>query len=109
MLMLAMKDIRKEKKQTRRNNFSKKEKEKWEKTGQRRKEKNEFVFTLKWAPPNSLPCPPRPKKENRPFYNKNFSIIFCGFWRVLGRLEKEKKKKKKKMEKRGKMEKQKKR
>ena len=34
-------------------------------------------------------------KRNHPFYNRNFSTNFCRFWRLLGRLEEEKKKKEK--------------
>ena len=49
----------------------------------------------------TLPCPPRSKnlisqKKSREFNNGNFSTIFCGFWRLLGRLEKEKTEKMKK-------------
>ena len=36
---------------------------------------------------------------NRPFYNRNFSTIFCRFWRLLKRLKTKERKKKKKMKK----------
>ena len=44
------------------------------------------------------PCPPRRKnlmftKENRLLTTRNFRQIFVGFWRLLGRLEKKKKRK----------------
>ena len=59
------------------------------------REQHEREVTLKWATHN--PCSPvnlGPKiefctKGNRPSYNRNFWTIFCGFWRLLGRLEKE--------------------
>ena len=35
-------------------------------------------------------------KENRHFHNENFSTIFCGLRRLLGRLEKEEEKEKEK-------------
>ena len=64
-----------------------------EKNKKRKNEKHESGVTLKWAIPNSLSTEAKNRffrRENRHFYNKNFSTIFCGFWRLLGRLEKEK-------------------
>ena len=56
-------------------------------------EKNESEVTLTWEP-LLTPCPSRPTnliytKEIVFFYNRNFWTIFCWFWCLLGRMEKE--------------------
>ena len=76
-------------------------KEENKKRSNRKKKKNEQInekhergVKLKWATPYpTVHRGPKKKimKENRPFYNVNFSTIGCGIWSLLGRLQKEKK------------------
>ena len=59
------------------------------------KKKHESEVTPKFAMPFSLPLRPlcsegqKSNKENCPSYNGNFWTIFCGFKRLLRRVEKE--------------------